>query len=341
MRRRIPFGALAPISLFVAAAITWSVAWYLKVAAVEDGLAAWRADLAARGTALACAEESIGGYPFRFEFNCDRAEVTIGVGDGSYRLAAAAVRAVALVYDLENAIVEIDAPVILASAAPGARTIARAGAGTLRSSFEIVAGHLSRLSLVAPSLELAPVAADPSAVITASDSELHVRARPDADAVDIAVKTGPASYVLPAGRGRIEVASTNVVAIVNHPPETRLVTLDTWLERWRAAGGVADVTRLTFDAPELGGDGAGVVSLSDSGHLEGALNARLTKLDAFTDSLEANGVIDDGAATILRAAVGALGAGPGGGPAVALPVRIRDGAIHIGPVKVATLPPLI
>lgn len=129
--------------------------------------------------------------------------------------------------------------------------------------------------------------------------------------------------------------------MINRPVKTSLADMESWLGKWRDGGGVADVRRMFFDSAYLTGEGAGTVNLTPNGQIEGALKVRFTRLDQFTEALLTRGVISDNDRKLLRTAVGLFAKSANGQKSATLPVRIRDGQIYFGPVKVATLPALM
>ena len=337
-RHRVPLGAVVPFALLVAAAAAWSLAWYLRAEDIVARLGEWRSWAAQHGTILVCEEEATGGYPFRFTFECTSPVVTVGAGAGSHRLVAQRLHAVALIYDPRHVIIEIDTPAEIR--APDRRMLAAGGEDAMRASVELTEGRLGRLSVVLPAIEVMQDGPG-GPFLTAEWGEIHMRLRRDEAALDLALKSGAAKLLRPDHGDHIDIDSLDAVAVINDLPDADAADFGTWLEAWRAGGGIAEIQRLSFDSPELGGDAAGTVNLTAAGLVEGALDARLTKIDAFIDALERRGVIDANQKQILRGAAGIFASVSEGRPTVRLAVRVRDGEIYLGPVRVATLPPLI
>ena len=51
----------------------WSWLWHYAAGKAEATIDGWRAREAKSGRIYDCGSQAIGGYPFRFEVNCDRA----------------------------------------------------------------------------------------------------------------------------------------------------------------------------------------------------------------------------------------------------------------------------
>jgi hypothetical protein len=65
---------------------------------------------------------------------------------------------------------------------------------------------------------------------------------------------------------------------------------------------------------------------------------RLTRLDRFVHDLESRAVLSPTEADLLEGAAQLLATDVDGQKAATLPVRIRDGEVWLGPVKIWVLP---
>jgi hypothetical protein len=335
-RRRIPYGILAPLALLLVAALLWTFVWFAAASRAREALAGWREAAAAQGARLSCAEESTGGYPFRLQFECASPEITFAVDGVDHALSGDRLRAVAQAYDTSHVIVELDAPARIARLGPGAGS-ASVAAGVIRASIEFADDRLWRLSAAVPGWTAGTGAAGPPAA-GAGHSELHLRLRPEDDAVDVAVSAEQAHFSDGAADRRVTVDRARIVAVINRPRPLSLARARTWLSRWREAGGVADIRSLTFAGPSLAGEGAGTITLTGQDALEGALTMRLTRLDRFVHDLESRAVLSPTEADLLEGAAQLLATDVDGQKAATLPVRIRDGEVWLGPVKIWVLP---
>jgi hypothetical protein len=305
-------------------------------------MAAWRGDMAAQGGELDCGREETGGYPFRLEFDCIDALVTITVPGASYRLSAARLALVAQAYDSGHIIAELEAPVRLERTGDNAAGLAEIEAGRMRSSFELADGRLARAAVVLPAWRaMSDGDAAATAAFVSGGGELHLRKRAEDDAVDIALSAESTAFPGPVAGDPIELRRVDLVATVNRPQPISLETASSWLARWHGAGGVADIRRLSFESEIVSGEGAGSVNLTAQGALEGALNLRLARLDRLVAALETGGVIRSGEARLLTGAVNIFAQSQGGRKSVTLPLRIRDGEVWLGPVKIAALPTVV
>src|SRR5215467_2550629 len=57
----------------VFAAVAWTAFWKFAAGKAEQTIHGWRAREAEAGRIYACGSQTVGGYPFRIEVDCDRA----------------------------------------------------------------------------------------------------------------------------------------------------------------------------------------------------------------------------------------------------------------------------
>ena len=69
-RRRRPWVVALPLAIFVLIALAWSGFWFFALSKTEKALADWQAREASFGRTFRCGQQSIGGFPFRFELRC-------------------------------------------------------------------------------------------------------------------------------------------------------------------------------------------------------------------------------------------------------------------------------
>jgi hypothetical protein len=116
-----------------------------------------------------------------------------------------------------------------------------------------------------------------------------------------------------------------------------------WPERFRevqANGGRIEVSRARLQQGDTLAIGSGTLSINARGRLDGQINMAVAGIEGFINAL--------GAASQQRNGFGfTLGLGLLGGnarvegrPAISLPLRVSDGAVFFGPLKVGEIPPL-
>ena len=114
-RRRWYYVAL--LLFVVALAGGWSGLWYYAAGKARAEMDAWRAREAAAGRVYDCGAQSIGGFPFRFEVDCDKASALFRSNQPPLEIKTAGMLAAAQIYQPSLLISEFKGP--LTVAAPG------------------------------------------------------------------------------------------------------------------------------------------------------------------------------------------------------------------------------
>jgi len=366
-RRRWP--VVLPLAIVIALALAWSAVWFFAARSAEAEIAAWREREAAAGRIYRCGSESVGGYPFRIEVRCADAgaELTGVATPLSFRLADILVAA--QVYDPSLLIGEFQGPLTVAE--PGRPPTVIASWKLAQASVRGTPAAPQRLSVVleAPRFDRI-VGATQQTFLAAARTELHGRlAGGTAEAnpvVDIAVKLtdalAPALHPLTAQTFNLDGAVT-LRGMKDFAPKP-------WPERLRelqANGGRLDITSLRAAQGDMLAAGAGTLSLTATGGLEGELQLTVAGIDQLLAALQiekaiqepggrlgaALGMLDrvspglanfarQNAGTAISAGVRMLGQPTklDGRDAVALPLRFSDGAVFLGPLAVGRVPPL-
>lgn len=152
-------------------------------------------------------------------------------------------------------------------------------------------------------------------------------------------------------------AEVNAVALAaaefQHPADLELAAdlrgeigggdLRTALSDWRDRGGTLDVIRLDLADPDLKVTGSGTLALDRSLRPEGAFTARIEGLGAVLDRLVAAGRVRERDAQFARLVLAGL-AKPdpsSGRPVVEIPVTAQNGALFVGPARLAKLDPVL
>ena len=329
LRLYAPFIALAVL------AIGWSVAWFLIRGRVVSGLDEWIAAEAGAGRRWTCVDRTVGGYPFRIEIGCaslklERRELAAELG----RL-----HVVAQVYNPSHIIAEAAGPLRVTS-----------GAGTITSTWRLLQASV----VTSPGAERAAIVADEPTVrveragsapfdAAARRSEVHVRPDPaERTTADISLSsTGAAIAGLDALVGGTEPADLDLALAVTRAYDLPTRPIWTELDRWRSAGGVANLQRLSVRKGSRRIEATGTAGVDEGRRPTGQLQVSATKLDGVLGRLVGGGL-----------AGGVLGALLGGGSARTAPaepglrplppVRLENGRVYLGPLPIpgVTVPPL-
>jgi len=346
----------------------WSWLWFFAAGRAQTTIEGWRAREEKSGHVYTCGSETVGGYPFRIEVNCDRAAALFRTSQPPMELKATNVLVAAQIYD----------PTLLISEFHGPLTIADPG----KAPNIVVNWKLAQASVrgTPASPERASLAVDRPVVdrMNGSDAQHLVQAKRIEVHGRILEGTARDRPVIETVV-RLEQASLPVV----HPAAERPIDADvTWVLRglkdfapkpWgarmrelQAADGRIDITQARVQQGETLMVGSGTLSLTANGKLQGQLKVTVAGLEAFLNAIGAQQMVQNsptmdklsGALDRLVPGLGNvakqtassnIGAGINllgeqttleGRRAVTLPLRFDDGAVFLGPIPIGTTPSL-
>ena len=90
--------------------LVWCGYWFIAFSGAKELIQAKRLEFAGKGMQLACARESWGGFPFRFEFQCEIASLQLTDGDETYKIQSTKILAVAQAYNPLHVLLLVDGP---------------------------------------------------------------------------------------------------------------------------------------------------------------------------------------------------------------------------------------
>jgi hypothetical protein len=111
---RHPWHIFYPLGGLLVLCLAWSAYWTVAFGAAREFVDAKRDALMADGVRLACASESWGGFPFRFEFTCESPVLSYAKGSVVMHVQSAHVVALVQAYNPRHALVLVDGPTRLA-----------------------------------------------------------------------------------------------------------------------------------------------------------------------------------------------------------------------------------
>ena len=331
-------GATILILAAVLFAALWSGYWYATNRMITAALAEVSTDLAARGRALACGDEAVGGFPLKLTLDCGSptyADGTAGVSAGLARISASAplywpgsvstALAGPLTFKAPGLGIDLNASWTAASASAEAGLSGLTSAAATFDELSVAnAGRRKALPVVSLAAAHAEAAARPAGgrdyTFTAEGDGIAIRpaagaALPELDAV-VRVKA--------IGFGD---------ALGTDPARTLLA--------WLAGGGALEVERLTLAAGTTSATATGKLSVSQAGLVSGDLNLRLVGLGGLPDLFTGLKPKARNKLAQAVAAVSALTKPVADDPAARdAPLAIRNGVMMVGFIPVGEIPPL-
>jgi hypothetical protein len=344
-RWRIFLPSVALLVLFLGLGCFWAYAAWRTGTAVD----AWLAREARLGRNWTCPDRQISGFPFRLEVSCDKPGFTGKAGGRALTGELARVHAVAQLQDPNHVIVEAEGPLVVSDDAGGRLALQW---DLLHGSIEGQgSAPLAQLAVEATKPRLTLVGFGLAGLEASGDSvDFHMRRTPSRPVEDNAYDVASRATQLrlpPADQwlGDQAPIDMDAVATVTQAEPLTGAPPAAELERWRAAGGKVQLSKLMLAKGAKRLDATGVVGLDDLRRPQGRLDISVAGLD---DLLQQFG-LSPRAANIGGLIAGVLGgrapkapepdaSGTPGG--VVLPLRLDNGKAFLGPLAVARLMPL-
>ncbi len=355
--------------LAVALIAGWSWFWHYAAGQAQIAIDGWRAREAKAGRVYACGSQTIGGYPFRIEVECDKASALFRSNQPPVEIKAGGMSIVAQIYQPNLLITEFHGPLTIAD--PGKPPNIIVNWKLAQSSVRGTPASPERVSLVfdKPVVERITGGSRQN-ILRAAHIEIHgriiegsVTKNPVIETV-LRLKAASAPEVHPAMATPFDADVTAVLrGLDNFAPKP-------WAARFRelqAAGGRIDITQARVRQGETIATGDGALSLTVNGRLVGQLRVTVAGLEPFLASINAPQVVQAspdmdkvaGALDRLLPGLGGVARQQAtssnlsfginllgerttleGKPAVVLPLRFDDGSIFLGPIKIGNAPAL-
>jgi hypothetical protein len=355
--------------LFVALIGGWSGFWYYAAGKAEVAIEGWRAREAKAGRVYKCGSQTIGGYPFRIEVNCENASALFRSNQPPVEIKTSGMLIAAQIYQPNLLITEFQGPLTIVD--PGKPPTIVATWKLAQSSVRGTPTAPERVSLVFDGLSAERTSGGTREnVLHARRIEIHGRI------VEGSVTNHPVIEVVTR---MTRVAAPTLHSAASHPLDVDITAVlrglddfspKPWPVRFRemqAAGGRIELTQARVLQGETLATGSGSLSLNANGRLDGQLRVTVAGLEPFLASLKLDqavqaspdmgkvaGALDrllpglggvarqQATSSNLSLGIGLLGQQTTleGKRAVTLPLRFDDGTIFLGPLKIGTTPAL-
>ena len=373
-RRR--WAILTPVAILAVLAAAWCGLWYYAASAAGRTLAGWVAREAAAGRMYSCGSETISGFPFSIQVHCIEAAAADNSSRPPFAAAAKEITFTAPVYHPTVLVGDVTGPLTIAP--PGQPpslaatwSLARITVSGLPPDPDAFSVRLERAQLnhgagAGAATLFAADDADFDARIVSGSAANH----PVIDAVlHFASATAPTLHPLLAAplTGDIEVVLSGFKDLSPKP----------FAERFRemqASGGSIEIRSLRLERTDAIVLGAGKLIVNQDGRLDGVIRVAIYGIENIVPQLGIDQLIGQGIERLTGAngssahglsqldrlvpgLSGVLSAGASasviddlkkmgqptqidGKPAIALPLRISDGAVYFGMIRVGQVPAL-
>jgi hypothetical protein len=367
-RRRTGRRYIALLILVSLAIGGWSWFWYAATERAQATVDGWRAREAQAGRVYTCGSEHFGGYPFRFEMNCDAASALFQSNQPPVEIKARGIVVAAQVYQPTLLISEFHGPLTIAS--PGQSPEFVVNWKLFQSSLRGTSRAPERVSLILDKPAIDGVSnGNARALLRANRIEIHGRMAEgsaiDHPVIEVALRLDDATApeLHPAASLPVDAKIDAVLRGLND------FSPKPWRERFRQLqtdDGRIEVTQARVQQGETIATGSGSVSINPSGRLQGQLRLTIAGLEPFLKLIGAQQIVQTsptvdrlagaldrlspGLGNMARQQVGAnLSAGINmigeqatleGQRAVSLPLRFDDGRMFLGPIPLGDAPAL-
>ena len=366
--RRRSWRYIGTLVLFVGLIGGWSWLWYDTAGRAEIAIEGWRAREAKVGRLYTCGSQSIGGYPFRIEVDCDKASALFRSNQAPVEIKTSGILIAAQIYQPDLLISEFHGPLTIAE--PGQAPNIVVNWKLAQSSVRGTPVAPERVSLVfdKPVVDRMTGGVEQK-LLQARHIEIHGRIAEGSAAnrpvVEIALRFDQASApgLHPAA---VKPVDADIIAVLRGLND---FSPKPWPQRFRemqAAGGRIDISQARVQQGETIAIGGGSLSLNADGRLEGQLRVTIAGLEPFLTAIGAqqmvqtsptmdrlSGALDrlaPGLGNVARQQIGAnISTGINmigeqttleGKRAVTLPLRFEDGVILLGPIRIGDAPAL-
>jgi hypothetical protein len=360
---------IVTLVLFAALIGGWSWFWHYASGKAEVAIDGWRAREAKAGRIYKCGAQTIGGYPFRIEVNCDNASALFRSNQPPVEIKASGMLIAAQIYQPNLLITEFHGPLTIAD--PGKPPTIVANWKLAQSSVRGTPAAPERVSLVFDGASVERInGASTENLVNAKRIEIHGRI------IEGSVSNHPVIEVVTR---LTRAAAPSLHPAASHPLDADITAVlrgfndfspKPWPVRFRemqAAGGRIDITQARVHQGETIAIGNGSLALSANGRLDGQLRVTVAGLEPFLASLnvpqavQASPDMDKVAGALDRLLPGLGGVARQqanssnlslginllgeqttleGKRAVTLPLRVDDGTIFLGPLRIGTTPAL-
>lgn len=291
---------LLPLAAVILLGLLWTVYWVVAMDLAREEFAGQRERWGREGWHLACREESWGGYPFRFEYLCDSAEISKGT---EISARSGTLRLVALAYKPWHVLALLDGPTLFAARGSPVQEVVH---DRILASLRFGDDRNWTVSVEIPQ-------SDTTGWASWDEMNVHVRTAPQG-AHDVAV-------------------SVKGLLIVTEAAEPLRIDEGVLRGTLDASYRLA-VERIDLRHRGIACRGTGELSL-DSGHRpQGRLATETNDLPGLMNLLEPHLSLNDRQRGNLRMLAGLMG------QTARIDLVAQDGAFFVGPLKVAELVPL-
>lgn len=300
-----------PLAGMLLLSLVWCGYWFIAFSGAKELIQAKRLEFASQGVELACARESWGGFPFRFEFQCEIAALQLTQNNDTYKIQSTKILAVAQAYNPLHVILLVDGPTSIDQTAVIHERALISVTVNLAQEWDasLDAPHVNAQGLFAA-------------------AQLNVFARKINGRLDLAANAQELTVIRPENPPVI-LSSAELVG----------QTSASFLTGRRLAGQSLDISALKISQGAVDFAATGTVSLDAQHRLAGKLSSQTNDLKGVMKFIEPIFALNEQDSATIRNLVTLTGSDPATNTTKADFVA-KDGALYWGLIKLADLTPL-
>lgn len=366
---------VVPLGLLIGLAIAWCGVWYYAAAQANRTVAAWMASEAAAGRVYSCGSEGIAGFPFSIQVRCVQAAAAFKTNLPPFDLAAKDITFTAQIWRPTVLVGDVVGPVTVAEPGRAPSYVADWTSARMRVNGLPPNAQALSINVDHPHLDRGGGGAG-GALFTADDAQLDARivsgSIQNHPVLDVTLHftsaAAPTVHRLLADpvRGELDVVLRGFKDLDQKPLAARFREL-------HDNGGAIELKTLRVQRTDAILVASGTLTVNGRGRLDGMLTVAVYGLEALVpqlgidraiqqqiDRLTGAGQAEQGLAALDRIVPGLSGIVRQGTtatlvddvkkmgkptqidnkPAVALPLRLADGAVYLGIIRIGDIPPL-
>ncbi|HVG52058.1 MAG TPA: DUF2125 domain-containing protein [Xanthobacteraceae bacterium] len=288
-RRRL-WKIAAPLIFMLVLAIVWSGFWFYAASQATSRISEWQQREAQGGRAFVCANQDVGGFPFRLEVSCSEPTFELRNLTPELVLSGKFATVLAQVYDPTLLIGEFTGPIMVsettaptnASSLPGFKPLMSANWSLAQASLRGLPNAPERLSLVFDNPQVARMArAAMEPVAAAKRLELHSRVlsnEPENTAVEIVLRL--AAGAAPAFHPAIaQPTDADIGITISGLRDLSPKPLVTYLRDLATTKGKIEIRNARIAQADVIATGTGTLGVTPDGLLDGQVTLTVVGLD--------------------------------------------------------------
>ena len=333
---RVPKRFLFPALGVLTVLVLYTAYWLHAKSTIEREVDVWIARQESAGYTIDQERLRVTGFPYRFQVEVTAPQFQAPQSDGGWTARLDMLKAHALFYDFRHWIIEFDGPLWLDYDAGTPTSLEIDASLALVSLVSNKLGETVRIGAEIDNLLIATRTGDTPGIeavekllfsgLVAEDNTLRIRL----EATGLSISEDSVSPEV----GRTFGHDASLARMDLTVTEWSTLASDADAGAWSRVGGQLQIAESSLEWGPAHLSGVGEFTLDRMAQPDGRLSLHITDPDALADALVQAQLVPAENEQALRLAAMMAPRGPDG---VALPFRVRDGGVYLGPVRLGDL----